>query len=116
MPINLRLAIFVVTLILSFIIISVLKKDKIPVRYSILWWLVVAILLLLVIFPKLFIYITNLLGFQTISNMVVGIFIIILLFITISLTIIVSGQRKKIALLIQEVSMLKGCNNEKKSK
>ena len=47
------------------------------------------------------------LGFQTISNLVVGVFIVILFFITISLTVIVSAQKKKITLLIQEVSILK---------
>ena len=35
------------------------------------------------------------LGFQTISNLVVGVFIVILFFITISLTVIVSAQKKK---------------------
>lgn len=107
MNINTRIAIFLVALILSIIILIVLKKDKIPVRYSLLWWMGVIVLLLLVIFPNIFIFFTRLLGFETISNMIIGVFIVIILFITISLTIIVSGQRKKIALLIQEISLLK---------
>ena len=41
------------------------------------------------------------------SNMVIAMFIFILLMITIMLTIIVSGQQKKITLLIQELSILK---------
>ena len=41
------------------------------------------------------------------SNMVIGVFIVILIFITMSLTVIVSSQKNKINLLIQEVSMLK---------
>ena len=108
MNLNTRIAILIVALLLTIVIIYVLKKDKLPVKYSLLWWLVVVILLFLSIFPNMFIWFTKLLGFQTISNMIIGIFILILLFITISLTIIVSGQRKKIALLIQEVSILKG--------
>ena len=39
--------------------------------------------------------------------MVIGVFIVILIFITMSLTVIVSTQKNKINLLIQEVSMLK---------
>ena len=39
--------------------------------------------------------------------MVTGVLFVILLFITISLTVIVSGQKKKITLLVQEVSILK---------
>ena len=41
------------------------------------------------------------------SNLIIGIFIFILLMITISLTVITSGQKRKTTLLIQEVSMLK---------
>ena len=59
------------------------------------------------IFPGLFIWFSNLLGFVTMSNMVIAMFIFILLMITIMLTIIVSGQQKKITLLIQELSILK---------
>ena len=56
------------------------------------------------------------LGFQTISNLVVGVFIVILFFITISLTVIVSAQKKKITLLIQEVSILKEVVNGNKKR
>ena len=41
------------------------------------------------------------------SNMLIGILIAMLIFITISLTIIVSGQKYRITLLTQELSMLK---------
>ena len=59
------------------------------------------------IFPSGLVFLANSLGFETMSNLVIGIIIGILLFLTMSLTIITSGQRKKITLLIQEVSMLK---------
>ena len=62
---------------------------------------------MLVIFPDVLIWFAYQLGFQTISNLVVGVFIVILFFITISLTVIVSAQKRKITLLIQEVSILK---------
>ena len=46
-------------------------------------------------------------GFQTMSNMVIGIILVLLTFLTMALTIIVSGQKKKTTLLIQEISILK---------
>lgn len=107
MPLNLRLAVLVVTLILAFAIYKILSKRIIPVKYSFLWWLAIIVLLMLVIFPDVLIWFAYQLGFQTISNLVVGVFIVILFFITISLTVIVSAQKKKITLLIQEVSILK---------
>ena len=98
MPLDLRLAILAVTLILAFTIYKVLSKRIIPVKYSFLWWLAVVVLLILVIIPDVLIWFATKLGFQTISNLVVGVFIVILFFIT---------QKKKITLLIQEVSILK---------
>lgn len=107
MPLNLRLAVLVVTLILAFAIYKILSKRIIPVKNSFLWWLAIIVLLMLVIFPDVLIWFAYQLGFQTISNLVVGVFIVILFFITISLTVIVSAQKRKITLLIQEVSILK---------
>lgn len=114
MPLNLRLAVLVVTLILAFAIYKILSKRIIPVKYSFLWGLAIIVLLMLVIFPDVLIWFAYQLGFQTISNLVVGVFIVILFFITISLTVIVSAQKRKITLLIQEVSILKGKINGKK--
>lgn len=67
----------------------------------------VLILLFLAIFPNALIKIANLVGFQTVSNMVIGVLLVILFFITMSLTVIVSAQKRKITLLVQEISLLK---------
>lgn len=48
--------------------------------------------------------------------MVTGVLFVILLFITISLTVIVSGQKKRITLLVQEISILKNRVNDLEEK
>lgn len=107
MPINLRIAIFVVACILVVVVMQILHKEMIPVKYSLLWWIAIIILMVLALWPNFFLLFVNLMSFQTTSNMVIGVFIVILLFITMSLTVIVSSQKNKINLLIQEVSILK---------
>lgn len=107
MPVNLRIALFIVALVIAFTIIKILRKSMIPVKYSLLWWLADIILFLLAIWPHFFILFMDILGFATISNMIVGVFIVILIFITMSLTVIVSAQKRKITVLVQEVSLLK---------
>lgn len=107
MSYNLRLGLIIVALLIFIITLYLLKKDRIPVKYSLVWLFSGLIILFLALIPNLFGLLSDLLGFMTMSNMVVGMFIFILLMITISLTVIVSGQKKKITLLIQEVSMLK---------
>ena len=107
MSFNLRLGIILVAILLFIIIFVILKRGRIPVKYSLIWFFSSLLILLVGIVPQIFISFSKMLGFMTMSNMIIGIFIFILLLITVSLTVIVSGQKKKITLLIQEISLLK---------
>ena len=106
MSLNLRLLLFIFSFISFLIIFRLLKKDKIPVKYSLVWFISSLTLLVVSLFPYSLKEITNFIGFQTTSNLVIGIILALLLFITMVLTIIISNQNKKITLLIQEVSLL----------
>ena len=101
------LLVFLVALIIFSLTFFLLRKGRIPVKFSLLWFMVSFILFLVGIFPGFIALISNFMGFQTMSNMLVGILIFILFMLTIALTVIVSGQTTKIIILIQEVSMLK---------
>lgn len=94
-------------LLLLFIILFLLKRGRIPVKFALLWIFISVILLLVGLFPEIISSVAGLLGFKTMSNMLIGILISMLIFITIALTIIVSGQKYRITLLTQELSMLK---------
>lgn len=107
MSISLRLGLVIVSLVLLIVVLLQLRKRRIPVKYSLVWILSSLIILLIAIVPGMFISIAKLLGFVTMSNLVIAMFIFILLMISLTLTVIVSGQRKKITLLMQEVSILK---------
>ncbi len=107
MTFNLRLGLIIVFLLLMIVVIKILKKGRIPVKYSLVWIMSGFIILLVGVIPSLFECISRLFGFVTMANMVVGIFIFILLMITISLTVMIAGQKKKTTILIQEISLLK---------
>lgn len=107
MPIKLVLTLLFTSLFLFVLTTIILKKGRIPEKYSLLWYAFSLILLLVAIFPNLFIFISKLFGFQVISNLVVGLIIMLLILLTMALTVIISGQKKKTTLLIQEVSILK---------
>ena len=94
-------------LLLLFFIIYLLMKNQISVKYSFVWTLPCIILIFFILVPGFLKFFTELLGFQTSSNMILTLIIAFLLFVSISLTVIVSSQNEKIRLLIQEVSMLK---------
>lgn len=97
-----------------FIIIFILylvHREKVNIKYSLIWLILFVGLLICLFIPGLLNYITKVLGFKTASNMVLSLLIAVLVIINISNTVINSHQDKKIRLLIQEISLLK--NNKK---
>ena len=107
MSLKLRIALLIFSIILAIITTTILRKGRMPIKYSLLWYLSSFIIIILAIFPFILKWFASLLGFITISNLIIAIIIGILLFLTMSLTIITSGQNKKITLLVQEISILK---------
>ena len=107
MTFNLRLGLVIVSLLLMIVVIKILKKGRIPIKYSLIWILSSIIIFLVSLMPSFIECISRLLGFVPMENMVVGIFIFVLLMITISLTVMIAGQKKKTTMLIQEISLLK---------
>lgn len=89
------------------IILRSLKKGKISVKYSLIWFLMALVIFLVGVFPKFMELISKLFGFTTISNLVIGIILTLLMFITLILTMIVTNQKTQIKNLTQEISMLK---------
>ena len=93
MSISLRLGLVIVSLVLLIVVLMQLEKRHIPVKYSLVWIVSSFLILFIAILPNIFSKISN--------------FIFWVLIISLMLTVIVPGQRKKMTLLMQEVSMLK---------
>ncbi|MBQ9024291.1 MAG: DUF2304 domain-containing protein [Bacilli bacterium] len=110
---SLIITLVVVSICLIIITSHYLKKDRIPIKYSLLWYLFSLLILVVALFPGLFTIISKTLGFEAMSNMVIGIIIGLLLLLTMALTIMIAGQKKKTILLIQELSLLKSEVKEK---
>ena len=113
MSISLRILLLVFSIVLALATTIVVKRGRMPIKYSLLWYFSSLIVFVLAVFPFIIEWVAGLFGFITLSNLVTSIMIGILLFLTMSLTIITAGQNRKITLLIQEVSMLKEKVNKK---
>ena len=94
-------------ILLLFLTLVLLKQGKIPVKFSLLWIMVALVLLLVGFVPNIIVTIATKLGFKPMSNMLLGILMIMLFFMCMALTVIVSGQKIRITLLTQELSILK---------
>lgn len=110
MSLKLRIVMFIFSLLLLLLIVRILRKDKMPIKYAIIWIFAFLLMLLVSLVPSFLTAISNLLGFEAMASMVIGMMIVILLIISIILTMIVSSQNKTITTLIQEISLLKEKN------
>ena len=107
MMLNLRLFLIVLSIILALIILRLIAKNKLPVKYSLFWLISSFVVFLVGVFPGFIRIFTKLIGFENSSSLVACVIIGLLLLITLLLTIIISEQKRKLLLLVQEVSLLK---------
>lgn len=104
---NLRIALVVVGVLLALVILILVAKKKLPIKYSLFWLAAALVIFLVGAVPSFVGIFTKAIGFETSASLVTGIIVGLLLIITLLLTIIIAEQKRKITLLIQEVSILK---------
>ena len=104
---SLTITLVVVGIFLLVVTTYVLKKGRIPEKYSILWYGFSLVILLVGLFPNLFGSLSDALGFEVMSNLIIAIILGSLILLTMALTIMIAGQKKKATMLIQEISLLK---------
>lgn len=99
--------------ILIFFILYLVRKRRISIKYSLVWLFPCIVLIFFTLWPGCMVWISKVLGFQTASNMVITALVCFLLIINLALTVIVTNQKEKIRLLIQETSIIKQNMNNK---
>ena len=107
MKFEIQLVALIFIFLLFILVTYYVKKNKISVKYSIVWYFCLLLLTLFTVFPNLLGYVTNLVGIQVSSNFLFAFMIGVLFIITLSLTKIVSEQQEKIKQLVQEISIIK---------
>ena len=116
MSINLIICSIIFSIFIIISILVLLRKKRVNIMYSLIWIILFSILLIATLIPGFLEWVTHLLGFKTASNMVISLILAVLVIITITLTMIVSTQDKKIRLLIQELSIVKSSIESKNIK
>lgn len=96
---------FLILVILT--VLNLVKKEKILVKYSLVWLFPSVLLLISTMFPSFLQWATKLMGFQESSNMILTILVCLLLIITLTLTVIVSHLKEQLRNLVQEISIIK---------
>lgn len=109
MSINVRIVMIIFALFIILLIINLLKKDRVPIKISLLWLFAAFLILFIGAFPECLKLLLDLLGFKTLSNMLGGILLGILFVISISLTVVISGQKAKSDINPRNIIIKKTC-------
>ena len=106
MNLNLRLFLVICILVYLGIIINLLRKKKLNLKYTLIWLLSGIIMLVVSIFPQIINFLSSVIGIVDVTNAVFileGMFVLVIL---LSLTSIVSHFNDRNRELIQKVALL----------
>ena len=107
MSLQLMIALIIFSVILVILVSFLVAKGKIPIKYSLLWYAFAILILLVGIIPDFFGMLGRMIGFNIMSDLVIGIILVVLIFLNIALTVMIASQRRRINLVSQEVALLK---------
>lgn len=111
MAIVLRYGAAIIAILFALLIINYIRKNQLNLKYALVWLAMPPMMFVAILVPNFLETISNILGFEVLSNMIFLFAILLLLLICLSLTLIVSKQSNMIRLLTQEISTIKSHRN-----
>lgn len=105
-PIRLRTALLAAIILFFVIVLYFLKRRRLTLKYSLLWLLTGTVMLVLVAFPELMMFLSRLIGTQSIMNTLYLLILAFVIILLMMLTSIVSGQTERIRRLVQSNALL----------
>ena len=111
MPIVLRTTIIIACSLLLVYVVYLVRRERLQLKYSLLWLVMASILLLVSLFPEPLFGLAGFFGFAASSNFIFAAGFVFLLVICLALTSIVSKQTVSIKNLAQRIAILENeCN------
>lgn len=105
-PIRLRTALLAAIILFFVMVLYFLKRRRLTLKYSLLWLLTGTVMLVLVAFPELMMFLSRLIGTQSIMNTLYLLILAFVIILLMMLTSIVSGQTERIRRLAQSNALL----------
>ena len=97
---------FVAVIVYLFLLVLLLKKKRLLLKYSLLWLFAGLVMLILVLFPGILDWFAHILGIFSPVNALFAFILFCVIILLVSLTAIVSAQNEKIKRLIQREAIL----------
>ncbi len=102
----LQIVVVVFCVLLLLFILRLVAKERLLLKYSLLWLVLGIVLLLMATFPEVLFDMSSALGFETPSNFIFFVGLFCLLSIALSLSVIASKQTLMIKTLTQRLALL----------
>lgn len=116
MSVNLRLGLLIASLLAFSAVLFFVIKNKLNIKYSIVWILWALMTLIMAIFPEIFYVFSKVVGIELPVNGVFLIMIGLLYGMTFYVYIMISKHNREIGKLTYEISVLKKQFEDKKKK
>ena len=107
-----RVILLACVLVYLAVILVLMRKGRMSLKYSLIWFLAGVVLLVCAIFPQTIRLFTHLLGVCSAANAVFFIGVCFLVLIVLSLTSIVSGKKERIRKLVTSQAILEKHSRE----
>ena len=104
---NLKIFLLVLVLFNLILIVKTLKARRISIKYGVFWIVLLVLLMISGLVPNVYIFISNILGFESASNMIFLLGFFFLFYLNFILITNISILNDKVKSLIQEISILK---------
>lgn len=111
MSITLQIVLIIMTVLLFITLTRNVKKGKLRTDYALGWIICSISLIIISIFPQIVYFCARIVGVMSASNMIFAIIIFLLIILVYILFSKVSLLEEKQKNLIQEIAILKECNN-----
>ena len=96
----------IVGILFLVMMIELIRKNKVALKYALLWLFSGALMLLLAIFPQLLDGMARMIGIYSPVNALFAVLLCCGLVLMISFSVIMSGNKKAIVRLTQEISLM----------
>lgn len=106
LPGRLRATLILAILLFYIIVLALLKRRRLTLKYTLLWMMTGLVMLVLALFPQILARIAKLLGIQNVMNTLYVLALAFILMLIMMLTSIVSSQTDRIRRLAQSQALL----------
>lgn len=107
MALRLKICLIIIMLFFLGYVLKKVRHDKLAIKNALIWIISDILVIFCIIFIENLLMITNIIGIETVSNMIFFIGFIFLLILCFNQTCQLSTQNKKIIILTQELGILK---------